>query len=78
MSWSVNKTGTPEEVIKYLLEQSETLQDQSKREYDSALPHLVALVSENKGGSITISAEGHGVLDGSGQWQSKYCTVNIG
>ena len=63
MSWSVNKTGTPDEVVAYLKEQSNILYGQSKEEYDAALPHLIAIVEQNLGGSISLNAYGHGSKD---------------
>jgi hypothetical protein len=77
MSWSIYKQGTPEEVIIALKEQSNTLSDQSKEEYDQALPHLIGLVSENIGGEINLSAYGHGVKNADGVYCDKNCQVDI-
>ena len=77
MSWSIYKSGTVEEVVKALEEQSNNLSDQSKEEYDSALPHLVALVKENVGGNIDLSAYGHGYKNSDGTYADKNCQVTI-
>jgi hypothetical protein len=77
MSWSINKTGTPEEVVKAIEEHSNTISDQSKEEFDAALPHLIALVKENVGGSVDISASGHGVKNADGTFSDKNCQVTL-
>lgn len=77
MSWSINTKGTPEEVIKALEEQSNVLSGTSKEEYDSALPHLIALVKENIGGNINVSAYGHGSKNADGSFSDKNCQVDI-
>jgi len=77
MSWNFRKTGTPEEVVKALEEHSNTISDQSKEEYDSALPHLVALVKENIGGTLDVNAYGHGVKNPDTSFVDKSCQVNI-
>ena len=77
MSWTFWKSGTPEEVTKALEEHSGTISDQSKEEFDAALPHLVALVKENVGGNIDISANGHGVKNADGTYADKNCQVTI-
>ena len=77
MSWSVYKTGTVEEVVIALEEQSNLLDGQSKEEFDFAFPHLVALVKENIGGIINFSAYGHGCKDVEGKFYDKSCSVNI-
>ena len=53
------------------------MSDQSKEEYDSALPHLVALVKENVGGNIDLSAYGHGYKNSDGTYADKNCQVTI-
>lgn len=66
MSWSVSATGKPENVAKYLEEQSAKQSGQSKIEYDDALPNLVGLVLQNfrndatPQGMIRIEASGSG------------------
>ena len=77
MSWSIYKSGTVEEVVKALEEHSTNISDQSKEEYDLALPHLVALVKENVGGNIDLSATGHGYKNSNGEWADKTCQVTI-
>jgi hypothetical protein len=77
MSWSITTSGTPEEVVLKLEEQSNTLGGQSKEEFDYALPHMIALVRENFNGTINLNAYGHGVKDTEGKYYDKSCTVNI-
>ena len=62
MSWSISFIGTPEKVVEALTAQSAQLSGESKKEYDSALPHLVGLVNENFGTlyPVKIMASGHG------------------
>lgn len=47
MSWSVSLIGKPANVVKALEAESAKFTDQSKVEYDAALPHLVGLVQQN-------------------------------
>ena len=47
MSWSINATGTPEEVVKALQEESSHYTGQCKAECDGAVPHIIALVQQN-------------------------------
>lgn len=82
MSWSINFIGKAEEVIKSLDDYSVKLQgpggEQSKLEYDEALPHLKALVLQNFGfdRTIEISANGSGWAEGGEQKnRSLYCTI---
>jgi hypothetical protein len=77
MSWSITTSGTPEEVVLKLEEQSNILSGQSKEEYDSALPHMIAIVKENINGTINLNAYGHGSKDAEGKYYNKSCTVNI-
>lgn len=77
MSWSIQTTGTAEEVVRQLEEQSKILTDQSKEEYDAALPHMIALVEQNIGGIINLSASGHGFKNMEGTFTDRICTVNI-
>ena len=64
MSWSINMIGTPEKLVEALKKHSETLSGKSKEEFDAALPHMIALIEENKGGyaknALEISGSGHG------------------
>ena len=64
MSWSVQFVGKPEKVAEALTAQSATMNGESKVEYDSALPHLVALVNENFGTGypVKLAASGHGTV----------------
>lgn len=75
MSWSIQTTGTVEEVVRAL--QRESFSDQSKEEYDAALPHVIALVEQNIGGTVTLSASGSGVKDAEGNFTEKTCTVTL-
>jgi hypothetical protein len=77
MSWSINKSGTVEEVVMALKEQSEYLSDQSKEEYDAALPHMIALVEQNIIGTVNLFACGHGVKDSEGNFVDRSCSVSI-
>lgn len=84
MSWSFQCIGKPEALVKALEENSEKLADQSKIEYDEALPHLTALVKQNfaKEGSgyaeqiIDFEASGSGSSRGGEQVQ-RSCAVSI-
>lgn len=64
MSWSVNVVGKPEGILSSLDKTSESLQGQSKEEFDAALPHLKGIVSQVGGAYIekcySLSASGHG------------------
>jgi hypothetical protein len=79
MSWSIYTKGTPEEVIQALEKQGGNYPegDQSGEEYKSALPHLIALVKENIGGTINLSAYGHGAKNAAGEFYDKNCQVDI-
>ena len=79
MSWSIYKSGTVEEVVNALEEnyRDTPAGDQSKEEYDAAKPHLIALVKENVGVNINLSAYGHGVKNAEGSFDSKSCQVDI-
>ena len=46
MSWSVNESGTPEQVAEKLTKHADGLTGQSRVEYDAALPFLVGLVRQ--------------------------------
>lgn len=69
MSWSICFIGKPENVAKALYDQSAKMEGQSKIEYDSALPHMVALVNETFGNEYLtkINANGHGYAVGDEQ-----------
>lgn len=78
MSWSVIFIGKPENVSKALKEHSSKIDGYSKVEYDEALPHLEALVSQNFNTQypdslvVKIVASGHGQKDSYG-----YCVSSI-
>lgn len=79
MSWSVYFMGTPTKVAAALTAQSETMNGQSKAEYDDALPHLVALVQQNFGNDgeiVKIAANGRG-LSTNGEQTQRHCSVTI-
>lgn len=80
MSWSINFIGKPENVATALNEHSKKLSDQSKVEYDSALPHLVGLVKENFNKNadmlVKVTASGHGYATGEEQID-RYCTATV-
>lgn len=79
MSWSVSLIGTPSKVADALVSHSDTLQGQSKVEYDAAYPALVALVSQNFGNQgqlVKLSANGYGYASGDEQ-VSRNCAVTI-
>jgi hypothetical protein len=76
MSWSIGFIGKPEKVIEALDAQSAKFNDQSKVEYDEALPHLKALVAQNYGHMypVKITAAGHGT---SGENGNRQLTASI-
>ena len=69
MSWSVSFIGTPEKVIEALEKESTRLTDQSKKEFDFALPHLIGLIALNYGpgyfNAVKLEANGHGYFNAS-------------
>jgi len=78
MSWSIAFIGKPQKVAEALEAESAKMSDQSKIEYDTALPHLVGLVKNNfvdeaKYGSkepmLKINASGHGNVQNGEQIQ---------
>lgn len=82
MSWSVTLIGHPANIASALTAQSETLEGQSKVEFDSALPHMVALVNENFNPVgmappvVKLAANGHGYANGDDQRQ-RYFSASI-
>lgn len=80
MSWSVNFVGKPENISKALEENSGKLSGVSKEEYDTALPHIVALVNQNFNKDyppiLKIDANGHAYKDGDTTNYSN-CSVSI-
>ncbi len=77
MSWNIDASGTIEEVVRKLEEQSSILDEQSKEEYDSALPHLIALVKQNIGCEINLTAYGHGDKNSEGNFYDRTCSVEL-
>lgn len=79
MSWSVNFIDKPEKVVIALITESEKMSGQSKVEFDSALPHLIALVTQNFGvstPSIKLNASGHGIVIDEIQTQRQFwCSI---
>lgn len=67
MSWSIGFIGSPENISKALNENSGKLTGNSKQEYDNALPHIEALVNQNRnktyGVVLQVTASGHGYKD---------------
>jgi hypothetical protein len=79
MSWSITFIGKPENIALALEEESTKLDGQSKLEYDSALPHLVALVKENFGNDkpiVKVAANGYGYAVGDEQ-KERYLAVSV-
>jgi hypothetical protein len=78
MSWSITIIGHPQNVATALTAQSEKLEGQSKVEFDSALPHMVALVQENFNPEgmtqpvIKLDASGHGYATNGEQKQRTF------
>ena len=86
MSWSFSCLGKPSKVAEAIDKHSETLNGQSKVEFDDAKPHLMALVNENfaKQGTgyseptIDFEASGSGSFDVTKQEHvQRNCTVSI-
>jgi len=77
MSWSLSVIGTPDAVKRALADYSESLRDQSKSEFDEALPALEALVGANVGGqAVKLVAAGHATFEGD-QKTSGNCSVVV-
>jgi hypothetical protein len=85
MSWSVSVIGKPDNVCAELDRRSGVLSGQSKVEFDAALPHIKALVSENFSKSdsyqvptIKLDASGSGMASSdSGEQIRRDCKVSI-
>lgn len=79
MSWSVSFIGKPQAISEELTKHSEGLTGVSKEEYESALPHLLGLLSLNYNTShsqaIKIVANGHAWSDTTNKYGS--CNVSI-
>jgi len=79
MSWSVQFIGKPENVVTALEKESAKLTDQSKVEFDSALPSLIGIVKENFGENVPLVklvASGHGYAKDDVQVQ-RQLTVSV-
>lgn len=83
MSWSVTFIGTPDKVSAALDEHSQKIGDQSKIEFDEALPHLKGLVEQNFNKQfdsttpvIKLSASGSG-YSVNGEQKQRQCSVTI-
>lgn len=76
MSWSISLFGKPDKIVEALKAESEKQSGQSKVEFDAALPHMSALVSQNFGDDypVQLTASGHGQTVGGELTQS---TVNV-
>lgn len=78
MSWSVTFIGKPENVSNALKAHSDKISGYSKEEYDAALPHLDALVTQNFNMQhpdsllVKLTASGHGAKGDYG-----YCVSSI-
>jgi hypothetical protein len=69
MSWSVQAIGKPEAVKAQLQRACEAYQEgsPSRREFDEALPHLLAIVDGNIGPvAVHVEANGHASIDSAG------------
>lgn len=83
MSWSIGLIGTPDNICAALDEQSGKMDGQSKVEFDAALPHLKALVSDNFNKqygppSLLLEASGHGSVNmQTGEQTQRYVQVSI-
>ena len=83
MSWSISIIGKPGNLVAALLEESDKLSDQSKLEFDEALPHLIGLVQENFAAEqpyvepvIHLEANGSGISR-AGKQLSRSCQVKM-
>lgn len=81
MSWSFSAIGTPQKIIDAIQEESNRLTDQSKVEFDDAMPHLKGLVAENFSNApasvlLNIFANGSG-SPANGQQIQRSCCVKI-
>lgn len=76
MSWSISLIGKPMNIITALGKHSKELENPSKEEFDSALPHLIGLINQNYGTTVPnlkLQANGHGNLVNN----FRSCTVSI-
>lgn len=80
MSWTIDLSGTPTNVIAAIDQHAEKLQGENRTEFDGVSDQLKLLVSfaapTNQNKFIRIVASGHASIAG-GQVQHKYCSINI-
>lgn len=77
MSYSITVKGTPEEIKAKLTEQSATLTDQSKQEFDAVKPALDLILDQQQGnGLVLLEAYGHASFV-EGQRTFSNCRVNV-
>ena len=77
MSWSVSFIGKPENVAIALEEEKEKMDEQTRKEYEGALPHMVGLVKQNFSNIpvVKIEASGHGFGEGESEHRECRCHV---
>lgn len=82
MSYSVSFVGSADKVVDLLTDYSNKTSGQSKIEYDSALPHILAIVKLNSPGitesiaAVKVSAYGHSTTNGE-EVVSSSCSVTV-
>lgn len=76
MSWGIQLIGKPDKINERLQKYSESLRDQSKAEFDEAMPHLQALISQMVGENLLVklSASGHASFSGG---EKTYAQVSV-
>lgn len=85
MSWSVSFIGKPKNVVTALHEESNKHNGQSKVEYDSALPYLIAIVEQNfalEGSGynepiVSLDASGSGTATGGREQVHRILSVTL-
>ena len=86
MSWSVNYSGPVAKVVAGLNQELENLagNPQAKKEYESALPHLIGAAEQNfnkvagvQEAYIHLTASGHGSADAEGNIVSQTMQVTL-
>lgn len=81
MSWSLQLFGKVSKVAAALDAFSEKLTGASKVEYDAVKPHLIGAVNQNVDlvtePLVSISASGHGSVDGTGKIVQNQCQVEV-
>lgn len=64
MSWSIDLIGNASSIAAALEEKSAKMSGDSKAEFDTALPHMVALIEQNWNdrypAKLRVTANGHG------------------